>query len=148
MHICYVDESGTPEVPGTTSHFVLTGLSMPIGFWPAADAQITAVLKTYGLENAEFHTAWFLRSYLEQSRIVGFEAMSWDDRRREVRRSRTSELLRLQKTGGKTHGKTKKLYAHTDPYVHLTLADRRIAANAVADCIAGWDKCFLFAECM
>ena len=33
MHLCYIDESGTPDVPGTTSHYVLAGLSIPDNFW-------------------------------------------------------------------------------------------------------------------
>jgi hypothetical protein len=27
VNLCYVDESGVPEIPGNTSHFILAGLS-------------------------------------------------------------------------------------------------------------------------
>jgi len=30
MILCYVDESGTPDIPGNTSHYILTGLSYNI----------------------------------------------------------------------------------------------------------------------
>jgi hypothetical protein len=26
MHICYLDESGVPDIPGNTSHYILTGV--------------------------------------------------------------------------------------------------------------------------
>ena len=57
MYLCYIDESGTPEIPGNTSHFVLAGLSMPIWHWRDADREITQVLARYGLADQEFHTA-------------------------------------------------------------------------------------------
>ena len=148
MRICYIDESGTPEVPGTTDHFVLVGLSMPIGFWKEADAQVTQVLTRFGLENAEFHTAWLLRPYFEQSRIPNFSNLSTVERVREVRRYRTTELLKLQKTGGKRHSNAKKTYKHTAPYIHLTQIERRDAALAVAEAIGGCSECTIFAECI
>jgi len=73
MYVCYIDESGTPDIPGNTSHFVLAGICIPISEWKAIDISISAFLKSYGLEGAEFHTAWILRKYLEQSRIPNFE---------------------------------------------------------------------------
>ena len=30
MQLCYIDESGTPELTGNTSHFVLAGISVLI----------------------------------------------------------------------------------------------------------------------
>jgi hypothetical protein len=60
MHVCYIDESGTSDIPGTTSHFVLAGISIPIRHWRA----FCVLLKRYGLGDAEFHTAWILRKYL------------------------------------------------------------------------------------
>ena len=33
MYLCYIDESGTHEVPGTSSHFVLLGIAIPINKW-------------------------------------------------------------------------------------------------------------------
>lgn len=45
MYLCYIDESGTPEVPGTTSHYVLTGLSIPIYKWKSCEKEIASFLK-------------------------------------------------------------------------------------------------------
>lgn len=58
MYLCYVDESGTSEVPGNTSHFVLAGISIPIWHWRDADRSVSAVLARYGLAAEEVHTAW------------------------------------------------------------------------------------------
>jgi hypothetical protein len=148
MHICYLDESGTPEVPGTSSHFVLTGLSVPIEFWRTADDAIGGVLVKYGLQDAELHTAWLLRPYIEQRQITDFSNLAWDDRRREVGRKRIAELLRLQKIGGKVYNRTRKQFKHTNPYIHLTHDERQQVARDVADTIAGWSTSFLFAECI
>src|SRR5262245_16244408 len=97
MHLCYIDESGTADVPGNTSHFVLAGLSIPIQHWRGADQAISTVLARYDLVDEELHTAWLVRKYIEQSKIPGFQAMSREQRRSEVTRWRTGELLRLQK---------------------------------------------------
>src|SRR6266566_118621 len=102
MYVCYVDESGTPEIPGDTSHFVLAGISIPIWHWRDADRSISAILAKYGLGSAELHTAWILRKYLEQSRIPNFDKLNWTDRRTAVERERNKYLLHLQK-----HGPTK-----------------------------------------
>ena len=33
MYLCYIDESGTSDIPGNTSHLILAGLSLPIWHW-------------------------------------------------------------------------------------------------------------------
>lgn len=71
-YLCYIDESGTPEVPGTSSHFVLAGLAIPIERWQDADRQITEILTRYGLADEELHTAWILRSFPEQEKSPRF----------------------------------------------------------------------------
>lgn len=37
VYFCYIDESGTPQVPGNTSHYVLCGVSIPVKFWKKCD---------------------------------------------------------------------------------------------------------------
>ncbi len=149
MYICYIDESGTPEVPGTSSHFVLAGLSIPIDSWRSCDREISQVLARYGLENEELHTGWMTRKYLEQSRIVGFEEMDWASRRSAVDRARTAHLLALQKSQNRTaYRQAKKNYAHSRAYTHLTLDERIGAVSAVADTIGSWGNARLFAECI
>ena len=49
MYFCYIDESGTPEIPGTSSHYVLCGLAIPIDKWKKCDNQIQAIKRKYGL---------------------------------------------------------------------------------------------------
>jgi len=149
MYLCYVDESGTPEIPGNTSHFVLAGLSIPIWHWRTADRDISAILDRYGLGGAELHTAWMLRKYLEQSRIPNFEKLGWSDRRAAVERERNTYLLHLQKTGAaKTYRQNKKNYAHTHSYIHLTSSERLQVVRDVAQCVSTWGYARLFAECI
>lgn len=93
--LCYIDESGTPDLPGNTSHYVLAGLSVEERHWKACDSDLQKLKTAYEVHDAEIHTGWILRSYLEQDRIAGFEKMDWKRRRQEVRKSRKRELLRL-----------------------------------------------------
>ncbi len=149
MHLCYIDESGTSEVPGVSSHFVLAGVSIPISKWRDADLEITAVLAKYGLADAELHTGWLLHNYLEQSRIPKFESLDWAARRSSVERERAAYLLKLQRAQkSKTLRQTKKTYRHTSPYIHLTRPERLAACPEVADCVASWPYARLFAECI
>lgn len=149
LHLCYIDESGTSDIPGNTSHFVLAGVSIPIWHWRQADSQINAIKDRYGLQEAEIHTAWLLRKYLEQSRIDGFEQLTRDQRRAAVTSARTTHLLLLQRQNRhKAYRQTKKNYAQTAPYIHLTLSERQHFINDVADCVSGWGFARLFAECI
>lgn len=149
MYLCYVDESGTPEVPGTTSHFVLAGVSIPIWHWRDADREVSSVLNRYGLASEELHTAWLLRKYLEQSRIPGFETMSWDRRRAEVERYRNGQLLALQQANKhKAYKQAKKNYKSTSGYVHLTYNERKKVVLEIAKTAANWGFARLFAECI
>ncbi|MBI2585257.1 MAG: DUF3800 domain-containing protein [Rhodospirillales bacterium] len=149
MYLCYIDESGTSDVPGNTSHFVLAGVSVPIWRWRAADQEISHILGRYGLRNEELHTAWLLRPYLEQRRIADFQQLSYVARRSAVERERNAHLLRLQQTNQrKTYRQIKKNCAHTHPYIHLTHQERKSLVGDVADCISNWGFARLFAECI
>jgi len=146
-YLCYIDESGTPEVPGTSSHFVLCGLAIPIDRWQEADRDITQILKQYGLDDGELHTAWLLRVFSEQNKIPGFERMDWAARRSAVQRHRAGELLRLRKAkNSKPYHQAKKNYAKTAEYVHLTIDERKSLISQVAECMAKWDYAVLFFE--
>lgn len=149
MFICYIDESGTSDVPGTSSHFVLAGISIPIEHWRSADTEIAQVLTKYGLENEEIHTAWMARKYLEQSRIPGFDTMDWATRRSAVERERLKHLFALKKANNaKAHRQAKKSYSHSAAYTHLTFDERTKALCDIADTIASWKYARLFAECI
>jgi hypothetical protein len=149
LYLCYIDESGTSAIPGNTSHFVLAGVSIPIWHWKDADREITNALARYDLEEEEFHTAWLLRKYFEQSQIPNFAGLDRAARRSAVQRKRTTELLRLQRLPHPgAYRQAKKTYKHTDPYIHLTFAERLSAVQDVADTVAGWGFARLFAECI
>jgi hypothetical protein len=149
MYLCYVDESGTSEIPGTTSHFILAGISIPIWHWRTSDRAINAVLTRYGLGGKELHTAWLLRNYLEQSRIPDFARLDWSTRRAAVETERNRYLLRLQMAHqSKTYRQAKKSFAHTKSYTHLTLDERRALVREVADVVSNWGYARLFAECI
>jgi hypothetical protein len=149
MYLCYVDESGTSEIPGNTSHFILAGLSIPIWRWRTSDQDVYRIMARHGLGGQEFHTAWLLRTYLEQSRIPDFEHLDWAGRRASVERERNRYLLHLQRTQrSQTYRLTKKTFAHTRSYIHLTLAERRTLVREVADAVSGWGYARLFAECI
>lgn len=149
MYLCYIDESGTSDVPGNTSHFILAGISIPIWHWNTCDREIETLKRRIGLEDSEIHVAWMLRKYPEQARIDGFDNLTFDQRRSEVERARRQELLRLQsKPNHKLYQQTKKNFRKTQDYVHLTLNERRAFILEVARCVGGWGFARLFAECV
>src|SRR5205085_10349123 len=136
MYLCYVDESRTPEIPGTTSHFVLAGLAIPIWHWRNCDNQISHIKKNYGLENYEIHIAWMLRRYAEQEQIPDFDKMDYRQRLYEVQRIRKARIFRLQRAGdSKKFKQTKKTYKETEGYIHLTLRERESFITEIAQCI-------------
>ena len=149
MNICYIDESGTPDIPGNTSHYVLAGIALPIRHWHSADSEISRILSGYDLSGEELHTAWILRSYVEQSRIPQFSKLSRDRRRAAVILERNREILRLQKRQiRRAYRQQKKTFSHTEPYIHLTRDERRQLIADVADCVSRWGFARLFGECI
>ena len=145
MYLCYVDESGSAGTSSDNSHFVLAGLSIPIWRWRDADLSVSRILGTYGLDNAELHTAWMMRKYLEQSKIPRFKELSWTDRRRAVHRYRSEELSRLSGASNDTRRKRiRKLHRNTESYIHLTWEERREAVLGVAKVIRNWGFARLF----
>jgi len=82
MRLCYIDESGTPDLPGNTSHYVLAGLSVPVWHWKDCDRDLEKLKARYSLQNGEIHTGWILRRYLEQSKIDNFKNI--DERRKLI----------------------------------------------------------------
>lgn len=147
VYFCYIDESGTPQVPGNTSHYVLAGLSIPIPYWKLCEKGISKVKLKYGLENCEVHTGWIIRSYLEQTKIVGFEAMNYLQRRYEVEKIRKAELLNLQKSSNNKHYKqTRKNYKQTEAYIHLSQSERIAFIRELTDLVGDWSFSRLFAE--
>jgi hypothetical protein len=149
MYICYVDESGTSEFPGNTSHYILAGLSIPIWHWRTCEDEIRVIKHRYSLESAEIHTGWIMRRYQEQNRIPNFDSLNYTQRRSEVERIRRSEVLRLQSSPNRDRFKqTKKSYRKTQPYIHLTHDERLRFIKDIATAVSNWRFARLFAECI
>jgi hypothetical protein len=144
-----MDESGTADIPGNTSHYVLCGIAMPISFWRNFETQVGVIKNNYSLGNSEIHVGWMLRPYVEQTRIHDFDKLSYAQRRDEVERLRRAELLNLQKSPKKSFYKqTKKNYAQTQLYIHLTYPERRAFVEEIAKAVGDWGYARLFAECV
>ncbi len=149
MYLLYIDESGVSTIPGNTSHFILTGISVPIWHWKDCDADISNIKHKYDLFDAEIHTAWIMRRYLEQAKIPDFESLQFHERRSAVTAKRNQELLRLQKrNNSKLYRQTKKNYKKTENYIHLTYEQRKRFIDEVAKCVSNWGFARVFAECV
>lgn len=147
MYICYLDESGIPDIGKGTSHFVFLGLAILANTWKQKDEQILGVKGRYGLLDEEIHAGWMARRYLEQERIPSFAAMNWNNRRIAMRRERDSTLLRIAATRSKKAlDEAKKTFRKTARYVHLTRDERMGILRELADLVASWADCALFAE--
>jgi len=143
-----MDESGTSEIPGTSTHYVLCGLAIPENKWKEAEQDIKRIKQKYGLEHEEIHTAWLLRPYIAQAKIPNFESLPRNTRIYEVNKYRNAEILKLQKKGGKPYKQTKKNYKETENYIHLTYNERKALVIEMAKTIASWNYARLFAECI
>ena len=53
MYLCYIDESGTPDIPGNTSHYILAGLSIPVEHWKTCDKEIGKIKSKYSSIRAD-----------------------------------------------------------------------------------------------
>ncbi len=149
MHLLYIDESGVSSIPGNTSHFVLTGIAVPIWHWKDCDREISVIKQKYDLVDAEIHTAWIMRPYLEQARIPNFDSLQIHERKRAVTAERNSELLRLQRAhNNKIYKQTKKNYKKTNGYIHLTYSQRKDFITEVAECVSNWGFARVFSECI
>lgn len=148
MRICYLDESGTPELTGGSSHFVLLGLSIQGETWKRKDSEITLIKRRFGLEGAEIHTGWLTRRYVEQENIPNFELLGTAERRLAVQKARDDFLVRKAALHGpKSVEEDRKNFRKTAAYIHLTLKERRELLRQIAEVVRGWDDCYLFAEC-
>ena len=147
MHLCYIDESGTSDIPGNTSHFILA--SIPVWHWKNCDSRIEIIKSRYGLGGVEIHVAWMLRKYREQALISDFSSLNYQERKYEVEKLRKTELLRLQRAGNPRHYKqTRKNFRKTSEYIHLSFEERWDCVREIAQCVSEWGFARLFAECV
>lgn len=149
VYFCYIDESGTPQVPGNTSHYVLCGISIPVNCWKKCDTSINKIKAKYGLSDNEIHTGWIIRPYIEQTKIPNFEILSYENRRSEVLKQRKAEIFRVKKKkDSKALKQLKKNYRQTEAYIHLTYNERIDFIKEIADQIGNWKYARIFAECI
>jgi len=147
MYLCYIDESGVPEIGFGTSHFVLVGLSIEAWDWKHQDRAVTVVKRRFGLMNAEIHTGWMTRRYMEQEKIANFNTLDWNQRRTQAQSERDNQLVRVAALKGpKKAQELRKAFRKTDPYLHLTLEERMNCLREVADLIGSWGNTRLFSE--
>lgn len=147
MKFCYIDESGTPDIPGSSSHYVLCGIAIPIDKWKYCDKRISELKVKYGLSGYEIHTGWILRPYKEQARIPDFDGMSYADRRAAVESKRNTNIYTLQRSGRVAlYRQTKKSYQKTASYIHLTRSERTAFIQEIADEIGSWTFASIIAE--
>lgn len=148
MYLCYIDESGTPDIPGNTSHFILAGIAIPADRWKHCDNIIAKIKQNGDIPNSEIHTARMLRPYLEQHKIQNFEKLNYNQRRSAVLTFRKKSLYHLQKNNPKRYHRTKKIYKKTEPYIHLTHDERKALVTKFSKIIGSWGYARLFAECV
>jgi Protein of unknown function (DUF3800) len=145
MHICYIDESGVPELNQGTTHFVLLGLSIEAWDWRQQDRAVTLVKRKFGLAEAEIHTGWMTRRYLEQEKIPNFQSLDWPARRLQAQTERNALLIKEDALKGSGAARElRKSYRKTAAYLHLTLDERRNCLKELADLIGGWGNTRLF----
>jgi hypothetical protein len=146
MYICYLDESGTPELTGSGTQFVYAGFAIPALTWRDKDIQIQTIKDQHFLTNTEIHTAWISRPYPEQDKIPNFINMSHEERKKNVIYARTINLSR-RIANGEAEKKLKALktnYRKTLPYIHLTFAERKNFLLAIAKCVGNWNDARVF----
>ncbi len=150
MLLCYIDESGTPELPGTSSHYVLAGIAIPIAKWKTYEGEIRKLKANYGLANSEIHSAYIPRPIIEQNKIKDFEMMSYEERRMAVEKLRSDELYKLQSTPKlhKQYQQTKKNHKQTEEYIHLTDNERKQVLIDLSKTLGKWKDVRLFADCI
>lgn len=149
MRIAYLDESGTPEATGNTSHFVLVALAIPGATWKAKDRDVLAIKQQFGLGEDELHAAWLNRRYAEQEQVPNFPDLAPADRVKAVKAVREAMLLkRAALKGVGSLRDLKKNYQRTESYLHLTLTERRELLRRVAETVGMWTDAVLFADCI
>lgn len=130
MYLQYMDESGvTDRHPSQTTHYVMMGMAVHEGTWFALSKLVRDLKQRYALEGnvsgLELHAAWMLHAIHEQSLMPSFDQLSrrarydavqsWRDARRK------NDWPSMEK---RSVDREKKAFRRTEPYIHLTRAER------------------------
>jgi hypothetical protein len=100
MSLCSLDESGVPEIPGSSTHFVLAAHSIPNEGRRKADEATSPILAKYGRGGEQLPTAWLLGTELDHSTINDSEPIAgfWaDSLGRDVENGKSSLFLILHR---------------------------------------------------
>lgn len=147
MYICYLDESGTPELSHQSDHFVYLGVAIPAETWKSKDHQLNEIKAKYNLLDVEIHTAWMTRKYPEQEGIPKFACFSQSERVKLALKERDNWLaVSAVKKNAKQLKDIKKNYKMTFPYLHLTREERLKFLKEVANLIGTWQDTRIFCE--
>lgn len=147
MYLMYIDESGVVEHNAGTGHFVLCGIAIPDEEWKQNDKSINLIKSKFRINDVEVHAGWMARRYIEQEKIPDFEKLTDLEK--------TNRVIELRKKFLKLSAATKtrkrlreigKQYRKTEPYLHLTQADRNECLKDIAGEISQWQNARLFAE--
>jgi len=136
LHLCYLDESGTSQIPGNTSHYVLAGIQIPANQWKFCDNTIQKIKRKYKLEKAEIHTAWLLRPYPEQKKIPKFDSLDYSKRIHLTYKQRENLVLKLSQMVSDWN--FSRLFAecidkiYFDPSIHGASADEQSFEQVVS----------------
>ena len=145
MYICYIDESGTPELD-VGIHYALVGIAIPAYRWRDCDKQINAIKSKYKLKNEEIHSAWMRRYYREQKKIIKYEQLTYEARRNAVE-LKLKESLRIEANKGAKQARAKlKEIKKIRPYIHLKHDERIACLEELCDLISGWGYCRIFGD--
>lgn len=108
MFLFYVDESGTPEIPGVSDHFVLAAIGIPVDKWTKCDKQINQLKTSYSLSDAEIHVGWMVRHYKEQEDIENFVENEHLLKEEKLSQSCVKKLFKSAKQKEKTASNIKR----------------------------------------
>ena len=147
MFILYVDSSGTPEHPGDPQVplYAMVGICVHEGTWFALERRVAGLKGRYALPGIDFelHAKDFCVTIGEQSQIPDFEQLDRPGRRQAVLALRNQRLAQLV---GPQKEARKKKYRNTDPFVHLTRAERSQLLEDALDLVGSHDGIRLFGE--
>jgi hypothetical protein len=123
----------------------MVGICIHEGTWYALEKRVLELKRGYSTPGVEIelHAKDFCVSFREQSEIEDFELLDWSTRRSKVRTLRDEKIGRL--SGAKKKSKL-KTHRSTDPFVHLTRAERSRLLEDGLDLVGSHDGVRLFGE--
>lgn len=146
MFLLYADASGTAELQDNSKHYVLLGVCMHEGSWFGLNRRIQSLKARYCPpgETFELHAKQFACDIKEQDAIPHFAEMSWTERRGHVTQYRQARIQGAPDS--KERARLDKKYRLTEPFIHLTRAERSQLLEDALDLVGGHEGIRLFCE--